>query len=211
MKGYIYCIENLLNNKQYIGKTYSTIDERWKQHLSDSKADRNKERPIYRAINKYGSENFIIYSIDQYEEGILEEEEINFIKKYNTYVNNGKGYNATYGGKGKKYLNLNIDKVLNDYNKFKNMKKVARINNCSYESIRNVLVDNNINIIKNPAKKMVKIDTLNLTFNSVTETAMFLVENNYTTCSIEATKKHISRYLNGHRKSFMKMNFSFSN
>ena len=32
---YIYCITNLINNKQYVGKTTKTIQERFKEHLKD--------------------------------------------------------------------------------------------------------------------------------------------------------------------------------
>ena len=38
---YIYKITNLVNGKIYIGKTsYNSIQERFKQHISDSKKER---------------------------------------------------------------------------------------------------------------------------------------------------------------------------
>lgn len=40
--GYIYQIVNDVNEKVYVGKTELTIEQRWKQHLRDSKKENIK-------------------------------------------------------------------------------------------------------------------------------------------------------------------------
>ena len=39
MTGRIYLIENQINHKQYIGKTYNSIEERWREHCKDYQKD----------------------------------------------------------------------------------------------------------------------------------------------------------------------------
>ena len=56
-KGYIYKITNLVNGKSYVGQTIRTIEERWKQHIKDSKGNKD-DFYLHRAIRKYGKENF---------------------------------------------------------------------------------------------------------------------------------------------------------
>jgi len=47
----IYVITNLINQKQYVGKTSYSIEKRWKEHCYDSKKnDVNKHRPLYNAM-----------------------------------------------------------------------------------------------------------------------------------------------------------------
>ncbi len=58
MKGCVYLIVNNINGKLYVGKTYTTLEKRFKEHINDSKKERNKNRPLYRAMNKYGYNNF---------------------------------------------------------------------------------------------------------------------------------------------------------
>lgn len=57
---YIYCITNLINSKRYVGKTTTSIEERWKEHCYDFQKERCNKRPLYDAMNKYGVENFMI-------------------------------------------------------------------------------------------------------------------------------------------------------
>lgn len=101
MAGNLYKIVNNINNKVYIGKTYKTIQERWRNHLSDAyKIDAEsmeyaRNAKLQRAIRKYGPEHFKIELIGQFEEGVLEQKEVEYIAKYDSYHN---GYNSTLGG-----------------------------------------------------------------------------------------------------------------
>lgn len=106
MIGKIYGIINIINGKLYIGKTYVSLDKRFKEHKSGSKIHKN--RPLYRAFNKYGLSNFKIILIGEFEEGELEKREIYYIGLFNTYKD---GYNATLGGDGKRYLNISKEVI----------------------------------------------------------------------------------------------------
>lgn len=96
MKGFIYKITNRVNNKVYIGQTRFTIEHRFKQHLKN--AERFDSMPIYKAIRKYGKENFEIESLEEVEFDKLNEREMYWIAYYDSFKN---GYNATIGGGGK--------------------------------------------------------------------------------------------------------------
>lgn len=89
--GVAYCINNIINDKKYIGITTRTIDERFNEHCKANSI-------IGKAISKYGKNNFRIYQLDSADsKQSLFELERYFINKYDTYKN---GYNATIGGEG---------------------------------------------------------------------------------------------------------------
>lgn len=91
--GYIYKITNLINKKIYIGQTRRPIQRRWHEHLTTK-----DNCPIHIAIQKYGIDNFKIEIIEECQDNsILDEREIYYIKKYDSY-NSKIGYNATKGG-----------------------------------------------------------------------------------------------------------------
>jgi len=99
----IYCIENKLNHKKYIGLTKRTIEDRWKQHLYESNKNDSWEwnTPLGNAIKKYGKDNFIVYVLEKcssIEE--LKKKEIEFIASEKTLVQFG-GYNLSHGGDGR--------------------------------------------------------------------------------------------------------------
>ena len=79
--------------------TYKSIEERWKQHKRDAhKRNLIENRPLYRAIEKYGIENFSIEEIE--ETNNPEEREKYWISKFNAFIDaeNSNGYNMTTGG-----------------------------------------------------------------------------------------------------------------
>jgi group I intron endonuclease len=103
MRGYIYCIRNLVNDKIYIGQTVKSLKERFNQHIYDSK---RLNYPIYRAFKKYNIENFIIECIEHKDMDDKKElkqwlnvTEIAYIELFDT-TNRNNGYNLTKGGDG---------------------------------------------------------------------------------------------------------------
>lgn len=138
---YIYKITNIINNKLYIGKTVNTIEKRFNQHKNESKTERAKNRPLYRAINKYGIENFEIEIIEECNYDILNEREIYWINYYDTYNN---GYNATLGGDGT--IIIDYKKVLDMWNKNNNItvKQIAEFMGHDIGVISRILKEHNI-------------------------------------------------------------------
>lgn len=97
----IYKITNKVNNKVYIGQTIE-YEERVRHHKQTAfrKNSKEKDRPLYRAIRKYGVDNFyfeIIDSANNIDE--LNEKEIYWIDYYDSCVDSNKGYNLDKGGK----------------------------------------------------------------------------------------------------------------
>jgi len=92
----IYVLTNTVNNKQYVGLTKGTIQNRFKCHVQDSRA--GSECAIHRAIRKYGKEAFLLEAVDTAPTlAELKLKEIEWIARLGTF---GNGYNMTRGGDG---------------------------------------------------------------------------------------------------------------
>jgi len=206
MIGHLYTIVNLLTGKEYIGKTYDTLDNRFKAHIS--KAKNGSESPLHKAIRFHGSDNFKIYLLDSYPEGDLELKEIEAISEYDTYKN---GYNATLGGDGRRYINDQA--ILKEYLKTKIVAHIARNLRISEDTVKKVLISNKLEVIdKAEAKKLLSNSILlnnNIVFKSTIECAQYLIDNNISIVSNEQTQQGIRRVCQGHRKSYLKHKFKY--
>lgn len=89
----IYLITNLLNGKQYVGKTKYTLAHRFSQHCNNDFYNTY----IHNAIVKYGKENFKIEEICRTDDSHWKELETFYIKLYHTHYTEG-GYNISWGG-----------------------------------------------------------------------------------------------------------------
>ena len=91
----LYKITNQINGKVYVGITKLELDQRWKQHVSQSKSPKY---PLHRAINKHGQDNFcitLLYECDD-RRTISEMEEPTIL----SYDSRENGYNVAKGGYG---------------------------------------------------------------------------------------------------------------
>lgn len=91
----IYIITNMLNGKQYVGKTQRGYELRFKEHCSSYTNGFNTY--IGNAIHKYGAENFRVDLLKQVPDDSWEYWEAFYIKKFKTLFTQG-GYNLTPGG-----------------------------------------------------------------------------------------------------------------
>jgi group I intron endonuclease len=92
----IYCFENIINNKKYIGKTIN-LNCRINGHIRDLDKNKDLSVALQNAYNKYGKENFIIYIIEECDINFLNEKEIFWIKELHSHISEN-GYNISWGG-----------------------------------------------------------------------------------------------------------------
>lgn len=115
----IYKLTNGINGKIYIGLTTATLEKRLRQHHYGSR--HGADRPLYRAMRKYGEDIFSAEAIDTAETlEELKQKEQYWIKYYDSY---SKGYNATRGGDTSTkntihYLKISLEtgEILKEYN-----------------------------------------------------------------------------------------------
>lgn len=94
----IYCIQNTINQKKYIGLS-TNIEQRLKDHLISlrNKNTKRENKHLIKSFHKYGEDAFQARIIIVCNQNILAPMEQYLIKIFKTY-NPKFGYNKTFGG-----------------------------------------------------------------------------------------------------------------
>lgn len=203
----IYKITNALNGKVYIGKTSYNLKKRFEEHCKDSQRRKNEIRPLYRAMNKYGIENFYIELIEECPAELENEREIYWIDFYESYE---EGYNATLGGDGKCLYNHFA--ILQRLREYPYAKEVSKEFGCCADIVQQIAKNNSItlknssqeNFGKSKEKSILQLTKDNFIVNefpSVAEAAKWCFENNLCTTLNSGVRSHIAEVANGKRKT----------
>ena len=185
---YIYLISNDINDKVYIGKTVSTINERYKKHISEAFTELSNYT-IHKAMRKYGLEHFQVKKLEEcnYEEASNKEKY--WIAYYDSYNN---GYNETLGGEGNLKYDYNL--IYQMFSSGLTQKEIAEKIGCEKHTITRALRTHNIdsNEMKkgkygNNRQQVIQIDKISNEilnqFSSMTEAA------EYEQCSVASISR----------------------
>ena len=142
-EGYIYVIENDINIRVYVGQTIRNVEDRFKEHIKESKNILN-QKYLYKAIRKYGESHFKIREILKIQSNSRKEVEKDldvfeqyYIKKFKCMYGDC-GYNGTIGGHNHQIVEKSVDRydldgvLLSTYN---SITEASFITGCSRSGI----------------------------------------------------------------------------
>lgn len=92
----IYCIENIDNNKKYIGQSVD-IHSRWKSHRKQLRNNWHPNIHLQSSWNFYGEDRFSFSVLEECEIELLDKKEKHYVRLYNSDEENF-GYNYLIGG-----------------------------------------------------------------------------------------------------------------
>ena len=111
----IYCIENIINGKKYIGLSRD-IDRRWLEHRSELNRGDHVNKYLQNSWNNYGEDAFKFNIVELCSPEELSDRECYYISKYHT-LSHENGYNLTTGGentsRGKCVIHLISGRIYN--------------------------------------------------------------------------------------------------
>lgn len=98
----IYCIENLVSHKKYIGQSVD-IKARFRKHKSYLTNNSHNNEHLQASWNLYGEDNFRFYVLEECSEDKLDDREIYYISEL-MVIDEQFGYNIEPGGSKHKHL-----------------------------------------------------------------------------------------------------------
>lgn len=107
----IYCIENKVNGKKYVGKSID-IQHRWKEHKMQLNNGNHVNSYLQHSWDKYGSDSFEFSILEECSDGDLNEREKYWIEFYDSF---NSGFNLTCGGDGGNTIAGYTDEELRRY------------------------------------------------------------------------------------------------
>lgn len=111
----IYCIENKITHKKYIGQTTSIYD-RWRKHKCELNNNSHDNDYLQNAWNKYGEDMFSFTILEQCSFDELNDKERYYIDFYNT-LDRDYGYNLKSGGQDNNTLSDYVKEKISNGNK----------------------------------------------------------------------------------------------
>jgi group I intron endonuclease len=136
-QGKIYCAHCIFTGKKYIGQTVKKyLNYRITEHFADCV---NYNHKFANAIKKYGRNGFIWGIVEECDISILNDREVYWIEKYDTFNN---GYNTTTGGnQGREYCikEYLVEKPNGNREEIKNLSQYCRDNDLNIAHIHETL------------------------------------------------------------------------
>ena len=194
MRGFIYKITNTINGKSYIGQTIQNVKERFYQHCATKCSKAVSNMAIHRAIKKYGKSNFTVEVIEEIDSANLNDRERYWIKYYNSYNN---GYNSTKGGQDgcKPFKDLDVESIIKEYNTGKSLRTLGTIFKVDKQTIKDLLVRNNINLRTTRTYKLSQKDR-----DKVLEDFASGLSRKEIMIKWNISKSYLSQLINGYRR-----------
>ena len=127
--GRIYCIQNKVDGKRYVGKTTKECAQRLRGHIrfAEKRVGLGMEMPyLWKAIVKHGSENFTVRELATAEsEAELSALEIKWIAELGTMT--PAGYNMHPGGEGGAAVGEALEKIKRSWTPARKERHAARM------------------------------------------------------------------------------------